>query len=52
MIPGVQLVLGGNHESILKMYVSLRHEPSMPVIIFKGCGKAADLLAYAVRFDL
>ena len=49
-IPGVQLVLGGNHKSISKIYANLKQEPSIPVIIFNGTGKAADLLAYAVRF--
>ena len=49
-IPGVQLVLGGNPKSILKIYAALKQEPSIPVVIFKGSGKAADLLAYAVRF--
>ena len=51
-IPGVQLVLGGNPKSISKIYAALKQEPSMPVVIFKGTGEAADLLAYAVRFDI
>ena len=45
-------MLGGNPKSISKIYAALKQEPSMPVVIFKGTGEAADLLAYAVRFDI
>ena len=45
-------MLGGNPKSILKIYAALKQEPSMPVVIFKGTGEAADLLAYAVRFGI
>ena len=50
-IPGVQLVLGGNRRSILKILAALKQEPSMPVVVFKGSGGAADLLANAFRYD-
>ena len=45
-------MLGGNPKSILKIYAALKQKPLMPVVIFKGTGEAADLLAYAVRFGI
>lgn len=48
-IPGVQLVLGGDPGSILKVLTAVKQKFPMPVVVFKGSGAAADLLAYAVR---
>lgn len=48
-IPGVQLVLGGDPDSILKVLTAVKQKFPMPVVVFKGSGAAADLLAYAIR---
>ena len=49
-IPGVMILFGGGASTIDEVLGTLKEESSMPVIVFKGSGGAADLLAYAVRF--
>ena len=48
-IPGVQVVLGGDPESILKVLTAVKQNFPMPVVVFNGSGAAANLLAYAIR---
>ena len=43
-------MLGGDPNSIKQICAALAENPPMPVVVFEGSGKAADLLTYAVRF--
>ncbi|XP_057301332.1 transient receptor potential cation channel subfamily M member 7-like [Hydractinia symbiolongicarpus] len=46
-VPGVQLVLEGGPNTVLTVYEAITQEPPMPVVVIKGSGRAADLLAFA-----
>ena len=50
-IPGVIMLFGGGVSSVDEVLLAMKDESSMPVIVFKGSGGVADLLASAVRFD-
>ena len=45
----MQLVLEGGPNTIRTVHAAITQKPPMPVIIIKGSGRAADLLAFAVR---
>lgn len=48
----MQLALGGDPKSILKIHAARKEDHSMPVIILKGSGEAANLLEYVLRFGV
>lgn len=41
--------MGGDPGSILTVLSTTKKEFPMPLVVFKGTGGAADLLAYAIR---
>ena len=45
-------MLGGDPNSIKQICAALAENPPMPVVVFEGSGKAADLLAYAVSLHI
>ncbi|XP_066913442.1 transient receptor potential cation channel subfamily M member-like 2 isoform X2 [Clytia hemisphaerica] len=46
-VPGVQLVLEGGPNTIETVLTAVNSEPPMPVVVIKGSGRAADLIAAA-----
>ena len=46
-VPGVQLVLEGGPNTICTVLSAITQNPPMPVVVIKGSGRAADLLAAA-----
>ena len=46
-VPGVQLVLEGGPNTIETVLTAINNDPPMPVVVIKGSGRAADLIAMA-----
>lgn len=49
-MPVVLLVLEGGPNTIRTVLESVTKEPSVPVVIAEGSGRAADILAFAHRY--
>ncbi|NXH39793.1 TRPM6 protein, partial [Dicaeum eximium] len=46
-VPVVGLVLGGGPNVILMVWEYMRASPAVPVVVYEGTGRAADILAFA-----
>lgn len=46
-VPGIQLVLEGGPNTIQTVLAAIYNDPPMPVVVIKGSGRAADLIAAA-----
>lgn len=51
-IPVVLVVVEGGTKTILTVKQSLASNPAVPVVIAKGSGRAADILAFAYQLYL
>ena len=49
-VPVVLLVLEGGPNTIRTVLESVTNDPSVPVVIAEGSGRAADILAFAHRY--
>uniref|UniRef100_A0A8D2MX66 Transient receptor potential cation channel, subfamily M, member 6 n=1 Tax=Zonotrichia albicollis TaxID=44394 RepID=A0A8D2MX66_ZONAL len=50
-VPTVGLVLEGGPSVILMVWEYVRASPAVPVVVYEGTGRAADILAFITIFD-